>query len=75
MAANDPDPVECRHIALHPALNSRLPPAVLAFAQERDFMHVERVAVWAGDHALGLASGGAEFKRKKPPASPEGPAG
>lgn len=75
MAAYDPDAREGRHIALASALDSRLSPAVLAFAQERDFMHVERVAVWAGDHALGLASGGAEFKRKKPPASPEGPAG
>ncbi len=30
-------------------------------------MHVERVAVRAGEHAFAFASGAAEFKRKKPP--------
>lgn len=33
-------------------------------------MHVERVAVWAGEHAFDLASGGVEFKRKKAPLTP-----
>lgn len=63
MAAYDPDTSKRRHIALHPALDSRLPPAVFAFAQERDIVHVERVAVRAGEHASGLPSGGAVSRR------------
>jgi len=64
MAAHDPDPVERRHIALSPAISSRLSPTVLAFAQERDFVHVERVAVWTCEHASGLALWGVESRRR-----------
>lgn len=57
MAAYDTDSVKRRHVALHPALNSRLPPAVLAFAQERDIVHVERMAVGASEHAFRFGIG------------------
>ena len=45
MAAHGPDSSERRHVARARALRRSLPPAVLAFAEERDVVHVERVAV------------------------------